>query len=122
MKDVLIRNRSQPLQHSLQATYCDRYFCRLLGLMFRKRIPRGRGLVLVQNRMGRLSAAIHMLFVGMDLTVVWLDEKRQVVDVQLARSWRLNYLPSQPAKYILECADSWLSSFQVGDQLSFEEV
>ena len=76
--------------------------------------------MLVQSRENRLDAAIHMLFMWVDLAVVWINAAREVVDVQLARRWRPIYVPAQPAMYVLELADGHLEDFKVGDQVRFE--
>lgn len=89
--------------------------------MFRKRIDFNQGLLLVQKRSSRVNTSIHMMFVFMDLTIIWLDEKMTVVDQQLARSWHLNYTPARPAKYILELSADRYSEFEIGDRLSVEQ-
>lgn len=122
MKYVRVRNLSRSLPHPLQVRYCDSFLCRLRGLTFRRSLPPGEGLLLVQDQESHLNAAIHMLFVGMNLAVVWLNGHNQVVDVQLARSWRPFYLPARPACSILEMAPSRLPHFHVGDQIDFEEI
>ena len=81
-----------------------------------------RGLLLVQKRDSRMDAAIHMLGVFFDLGIVWINEAGQVVDTCLARSWRLAYVPKQPARYILEIHPDRLSEFNIGDQVRFENV
>ena len=80
------------------------------------------GLLLVQPRQSRLDAAIHMLFMRMDIAVIWLDERLQVTDVRLARRWVPLYVPKRPAQYVLEVAPDWLEYFVVGDQIVLEEV
>jgi uncharacterized membrane protein (UPF0127 family) len=61
-----------------------------------------------------------MLFVWMDLAVVWINSYNEVVDVKLARPWRLAYLPGKPARFVLELAAGHLQDFQVGDRLTIE--
>ncbi len=88
--------------------------------MFRKQLDPGEGLLLVHHKASRTNAAIHMLFVGMDLGVIWLDDSREIVDIQLAESWKPLYTPSSPARYILEMNPDRLPEFEIGDRLSFE--
>lgn len=76
----------------------------------------------MQDRDSRLEAAIHMLGVWFDLTVVWINADKQIVDVRLARSWRLMYVPKRPASYVLELPAERLNDFRVGDEVFFEEV
>jgi len=90
--------------------------------MFRRALAPDEGLLLVGKRENRSESAIHMLFMLIDLTVVWLDAAQQVVDVKYARRWRLMYAPQSPAKYVLELPAERLDEFQIGDQLLFNET
>ncbi len=86
MKIIHLENKSQPLPAPLQAVYCDSFLCRLRGLMFRSDLPHNEGLLLVEARDSRLDTSIHMLFVYMDLAVIWINSEFTVVDTVLARS------------------------------------
>jgi uncharacterized membrane protein (UPF0127 family) len=118
-KTIRIVNVDHPLPTPLQAVYCASFTCRLRGLMFRSRLDREEGLLLVQGRDSRVDTSIHMLFVYMDLAVVWINSAGFVVDTVLARSWRLAYAPRQAARYILEFAPDRLAEFQIGDRVEF---
>ena len=120
-QEINIINLSRPLAQTIQARYCDTFLCRLRGLTFRKSLPIKTGLLLVQNRDSRMDASIHMLFMWMDLAVVWINSSLQVVDVKLARRWKLAYLPQQPARYVLELPIDCQSDFVVGDVVKFEQ-
>lgn len=122
MNEVLIHNLSRTLKSPVLARCCETFFCRLRGLMFRKRIDFNQGLLLVQKKTGRVNTSIHMMFVFMDLTIIWLDKEWAVVDKKLARSWHLNYTPAQPAKYVLELAPDRYAEFEIGDHLSVEQT
>jgi uncharacterized membrane protein (UPF0127 family) len=120
MRDLQVVNHTRSLEHPLRVKNCESFTCRLKGLMFRKQLDPGEGLLLVHNKASRTNAAIHMFFVGMDLGVIWLDDNREVVDIQLAESWKPLYTPSAPARYILEMSPDRLPEFEIGDRLSFE--
>ena len=122
MKIVRIQNSRQPLKSPINAKFCDSFFCQLRGLMFRRSLAANEGLLLVQKRENRSESAIHMLFMFMDLAVVWLNTSKQVVDVKSARRWRLFYAPQSPAKYVLELPGEYIDAFHVGDQLQFDET
>jgi uncharacterized membrane protein (UPF0127 family) len=122
MRFVEISNLNVPLTDPVRVRYCESFFCRLRGLTFRRVLARDEGLLLVQKRQNRSDAAIHMFFVWTDLAVIWIDEKIQVVDQQLVRSWRPFYIPRSPARYVLELAPERFSEFHIGDRLSFEET
>jgi uncharacterized membrane protein (UPF0127 family) len=119
---VIVRNLSKGLTRPLRAEYCSSFLCRLRGLTFKRTLPEGESLLLVYHKDSRLDTSIHMLGVPMDLAIAWINSKQVVVDVRLVRHWRLAYLPSQPARYVLEMSPVRLGDFQVGDQVSFEEV
>lgn len=119
MQTIQLENKNQPLPAPLQAIYCDSFFCRLRGLMFRSSLAVDAGLLLVETRDSRINTSIHMLFVFMDLGVVWINSEKIVVDTVLARAWRPAYTPSRPARYILEIHPSRLDEFKVGDQVEF---
>jgi uncharacterized membrane protein (UPF0127 family) len=122
MQHVLIHNLSQTQAQPVSARYCASFFCQLRGLMFRRSLPPGEGLLLVQQRDTRLESSIHMLFMRIDLAVVWINSAGEVVDVRLARRWRPAYFPRRPACYILEANTARLDDFKVGDRVRFEEV
>jgi uncharacterized membrane protein (UPF0127 family) len=122
MHFVSVQNLNHPSQSSIQVRWCSSFLCRLRGLTFRRSLADDEGLLLVQKRENRSDAAIHMLFVWIDLAVIWINSNREVVDVQLAKRWRPFYIPKAPAQYVLEISPAHLSEFNAGDCLSFEEI
>ncbi len=88
--------------------------------MFRRELAPDEGLLLVQTKDSRMDSSIHMLFMQMDLAVIWIDSSLRVVDTELARRWRLAYFPTKPAQYVLEIPPALLDRFEVGDLLAFE--
>lgn len=122
MQIVEIRNLNNSLSSPISAKYCDRFLCQFRGLMFRRSLAADEGLLLVQKRENRSEAAIHMLFMFIDLTVVWINAAYQVVDVKFARRWHLMYAPQSPAQFVLELPAARLDEFKIGDQLQFDEV
>jgi len=113
---------SRPLVQPVLARYCATFFCRLRGLTFHRPLRTNEGLLLVQKRDARIDSAIHMLGVSFDLAVIWINKRFEVVDVRLARRWRLAYFPQAPARYILELHANRLADFNPGDQVKFEYV
>ncbi|MGH2582617.1 MAG: DUF192 domain-containing protein, partial [Anaerolineales bacterium] len=84
MRVVNVINQTRPLLSSLVANYCESFFCKLRGLSFRAHLPADKGLVLVDKAESRVNAAIHMLGMSFDLSIVWLDSNLVVVDLELA--------------------------------------
>jgi len=122
MKYVSITNQTHPRSEPISAKYCQSFFCQLRGLMFTSNLADNNGLLLVQGSESRINASIHMMFMRMDLAVIWIDGDYMVVDKVLARRWKPAYLPKQAAKYVLETGVSNLSDFSIGDKVLFEEI
>jgi len=120
MSIVTIRNLSSLDSRTVQAEYCAKFFCRLRGLTFRRRLASDTGLLMVYNRESRLDVAIHMLWMWIDLAVVWIDDDRQVVDVRRAYRWRSFLIPQKKARYVLELPLESLTLFRIGDQLAID--
>jgi uncharacterized membrane protein (UPF0127 family) len=120
MINVNVSNKTRSLEKPLRVKNCDTFFCRLRGLMFQNDLDLNGGLLLVQKNESRSNAAIHMLFVGMDLGIIWLNKDRKIVDIQLAESWKPIYTPQHPAQYILEINPLRMPEFNIGDELDFE--
>jgi uncharacterized membrane protein (UPF0127 family) len=114
---VTIRNLSRPSVTPIKARYCETFGCQLRGLMFCDSLDTHEGLILVQEKNSKINAAIHMLGMRFDITAVWVNEQKVVVDVRLAKKWKLAYIPRNPAKYILETHVERLLDFQVGDHV-----
>ena len=122
MKTIQLENTNQPLPAPLQAVYCDSFLCRLRGLMFRSHLPQNEGLLLVEANDSRINTSIHMLFVFMDLAVIWINSEHTVVDTILAHAWHPGYAPRRPARYILEIHPSRMNEFKIGDQVEFSHA
>lgn len=60
-----------------------------------------------------------MLFVPMDLGVVWINSDYEVVDIKLALSWHPIYIPRAAARYVLEIHPVRLPDFHLGDHTEF---
>jgi uncharacterized membrane protein (UPF0127 family) len=112
-------------EHSLKAPrvkFCESFLCRLRGLTFRKPILPGEGLLLVFGRDSRVDSSIHMLGVGFDLAVFWINENHQVVDKVVAGAWKPAYFPKAPARYVLEVHASRINDFEIGQTVQFENA
>ncbi len=103
-----------------RAKWCQSYWCRLRGLMFRRDLPNDEGLLFVFGRESRIDSSIHMLFMFFSIAAVWLDKEGRVVDKALAKPWRLAYASRSPAMYIIEACPPVLARVSIGDRLSFD--
>ncbi|MBI4926310.1 MAG: DUF192 domain-containing protein [Anaerolineae bacterium] len=119
---IFIQNITKQIANPACVPYCDSFLCRLRGLMFRPRLARDEGLLLVEKRDSRLDTSIHMLFVNFDLAVFWIDSNMSIVDKVIAKSWRPAYFPRVDAKYTLELhTDRW-DDYQIGDKVEFKHA
>jgi uncharacterized membrane protein (UPF0127 family) len=119
---VYMQNLNKRLDSPARVIFCDSFVCRLRGLMFRRSLAIGEGLLLVLARDSRPDAAIHMLFVPFDLAVFWIDSGMQVVDKVLARSWRPAYIPGAAARYTLELHPDRLGDYEIGHRVEIKHA
>jgi uncharacterized membrane protein (UPF0127 family) len=88
--------------------------------MFRRQLPGGIGLVLVEGHEGITNTSIHMFAVPFEIGVLWVNNANEVVDKILARPWRI-YAPSKPARFIVEGSPSIVEEVSIGERLEFRE-
>lgn len=117
---VNVRNRTRGGLQVLRARWCESALCRMRGLTFRRRLPEGSGLLLVGPSDSVSRASIHMVGVFFPLGVVWINSRLEVVEARLAQPWRM-YIPSSPARYVLEGAPSMLELVSSGEELEFAD-
>lgn len=122
MRRIFLHNCTHPATSPIQALYCDTFFSRFRGLMFRRELAEREGLLLVESSESRVNSSIHMLFMNFDIAVVWLNTQLQVVDVQLCKRWRPSYIPAKPAQFTLETRVEYLPEFHIGDQLAIKNA
>ena len=118
MKTIQIINNARP-EIKITANWCSSFFSKLKGLMFVKFLPDNTGIILVDTGESRINTAIHMLCMNFDISTIWINKNRQVVDVVYAKKWHLSYFPKKAAQYVLEINTSHLNDFNIGDQLTF---
>ncbi len=117
-----IHNLTRPLPEPVEVKYCDTFATKLLGLMFKKEIFPFTGILLVEPQDSIIATTIHMLFMNFDICTVWINQAGTVVDVKVARRWRLAYAPQTPASLVLETHTSHLSDFKVDDKIKYEII
>ncbi len=103
-----------------QVRWCQSFGCKLCGLMLRRELGPGEGLLMVEAYASRTATAIHMLFMNFAIAAIWLDDSFRVVDKVHAKPWRLIYAPTQAARYTLETHPELLDRVEIGDELAFE--
>ncbi|MGD8552075.1 MAG: DUF192 domain-containing protein [Anaerolineales bacterium] len=89
--------------------------------MFRRELPNGVGLVLVESREGIANTAIHMFAVPFSIGVLWVNKQNEVVDKVIARPWRV-YSTARAACYIVEGLPALVDGIDVGEKVEFRKT
>ena len=121
MKTIKIKKNSQPPM-PVMVKYCDTFLDRFMGLMFSSELGPMDGIVLVEKKESQVNTAIHMMFVNYDITVLWLDKNKKIVDKIIAKRWITIHKPVMPAQYVVELHKSRFDDYAVGEQLIFDET
>lgn len=117
-----ISNSSKPELLPLSAVDCSSFWAKFRGLMFQKEIAPHSAIIFRGPSESRINAAIHMLFMNFDIAVIWVNQRNRVADVQLARAWRLFYMPASPACITIETHSSRFGDYTIGDEISIEPL
>lgn len=115
---ITVQNSSRTLLHPLRVRYCADFWTKFRGLMLKDKISLNGGVLLAEDKDSRINASIHMLFMRFDIAAIWINSANKVVDVQIAKRWRLAYMPVQPARFILETHVSQAENFRIGDTIT----
>jgi uncharacterized membrane protein (UPF0127 family) len=121
-KPIYVNNLTKRLEAPARVGYGDTFAVKLRGLMFRSRLARDEGLLLVEKRDSRLDTSIHMFFVPFDLAVFWINSEMTVVDKVIAKSWRPAYYPKADAKFTLEIHPERFGNYEIGDKVEFKDA
>ena len=115
-KIQMIINKSNGKLLDKNPKWLNNVFSQSLGAMFKKKIT--RSLIFPLNKSSRTGASIHMFFVFTELTVLWVNSEKIVVDKGLAKPFR-TYTPNDEAKYVIELPPNAFSKVEIGDYLDF---
>ena len=92
------------------------------GLMFRfsKTVSKGMCLVMPSTGDVQFGASVTMLFCFVDMEILFINTKMEVVDKKVLKTWRPNYTPKKPCKYVVESIVGRFSDVKIGDKVNFE--
>jgi uncharacterized membrane protein (UPF0127 family) len=119
MKSIRITFQEENASEFINAQYCDRFLCKFKGLMFKSTIPFHEGILFVEKKESIINTSIHMFFMFTDISVTWINEKKEIVGIQLAKKWHPYYASRIPAKYVLEAHPDWIKHLEIGKRVSF---
>ncbi len=97
-----------------RVSVADNWFSRFKGLMFRKTLPAGEGLLL------KNCSAIHCCFMRFPIDVVYLDEEMRVVTVETVKPWRLGGI-HPGVKHVLELGAGCAGDLTPGMSVEWKE-
>lgn len=97
----------------IRADLADTFGTRFKGLMFRKELPAGTGLLLKD------CSSIHMFFMRFPIAAVYMDEVGCVLRTEVLKPWTIGSLVRETAS-VLELTPADGKEISVGDRLVFE--
>jgi hypothetical protein len=93
----------------------ESYYARAVGLIGRKRLEEGSGLLL------RKCSSVHTFFMNFPIDVLYLDDENRVIAVETnLKPWRFGGI-HRGAKQVLELRSMTAGWVTKGDTLIFEE-
>jgi uncharacterized membrane protein (UPF0127 family) len=99
--------------------YCSNIFSKGFGLMFRReKSVKDTAWVFYFKKQRRIS--LTMLFVFFPIDVIFLDDKKTIVEMTVLKPWSF-YNPAKYANYCIELRQGTIDSFKlkIGDSLNF---
>jgi uncharacterized protein len=97
---------------------CNDYFSKFRGLMFSKKLKKENSVILVCDFESRFCCAIHMLFVFFPLDVIFLNKKKEVVDIRKSYPFVSFIAPKSNSKYVIEM-NMGENILKIGDKVIF---
>jgi len=117
LKSFSVRNPERDAILATNATLASSYWARFWGLMLRRHLPPGRGILLTR------SSSIHSFFMLMRFDAIYLDDTGRVVKlVHRMRPWWISF-GGRGAKHTLELPAGTVEATGTvaGDVLVFED-
>ena len=96
-------------------------FSQVIGLMFKRKSKFNYALVFPRPSESITGSALHMFFVFFTINVIFLNEKKNVVDIKRHFKPFCFYAPKKKAKYIIELplfVD--ISKVKIGNKLTWK--
>ncbi len=103
-----------------RAKETSNFFGRALGLMFRRRLEEGEGLLIEFSSLLK-SCLIHSFFMRFTIDLIFIDSDMSVVDLKTLAPWRM-YRPKGDCKRVLEVSEGTIeeNDIKLGDKLTFK--
>jgi len=106
----------------IYARFCKDFFSQARGLMFQTPLKNDQGLLIDRGKESITKSSIHMLFVFFPIDVVWLDNKRRVVDKrENIKPFTPLVVPRKATQFILELPQGMSKNIELGDIFEFKK-
>jgi len=98
--------------------FAKNIFSQMMGLMFRKDIPSDCAMIFVLKNPS--SVNVHMFFVFFPISVIFLDEKKNISGLARLEPWT-GYKAMKNIKYIIEMNEDAIkkNKLSIGGQMDF---
>lgn len=116
----MLKNNSTNQKIIEKTKLATSFFAKLKGLMLETK--HDYALIFVLEKETIIGASIHMMFVGFPIDVVYLNSKKQIIDlVENIKPWTLNYSPKKPAKYFIELPQTTIkkTNLKLGQEIEW---
>jgi len=98
----------------------DNFFTQTKGLMFERKKNFNYALIFPLFLRSRTGAGLHMFFVFFSIDVLFLDEKKRVVEIaKRIRPFTPLYVPKKPSKYFIELPEGKSANIELGDEIKW---
>ncbi len=101
-----------------KAKLCNDFASQLRGLMFSRKLKKGKSLILDRGYESRVDSGIHMLFVFFSLDVIFLNSEKEVVDIREAYPFVSFITPKVKTRYVIEM-NKGENKLKIGDRITF---
>jgi uncharacterized protein len=109
----MIRNKTKRFVIIEKTRFCRSFLSKGIGLTLHKKPD--YGLVFVFGKPSRVSLTMFLVFFPID--VLYLDEKRRVVEIKKGFLPFTNYTPRNKAQYIVEFPVGHIKNTGIGDSI-----
>ncbi|MFH0972269.1 MAG: DUF192 domain-containing protein [Candidatus Micrarchaeota archaeon] len=93
------------------------------GIMLRRELE--KPVLFVLDYEDRMRAAIHSFFCLIRFDAVFLNSRKEVVDIiENIPAWRIYIAPKKPAKYFIECkaGEARKLGIKIGERLEWQTI
>jgi len=114
----MLKNTTKNTNLTSHIKHCHSFFSKFKGLMFTRPI---KGLSLIFHFKKEKRIDLHMFFVLYPIDVLWLNKKKEVVQIkQNFKPFRL-IMAKAPAQYIIELPKGTIekTNTELGDKIDF---